>query len=815
MTRGVFGVRHHVGPLVRIFSVFTLLVATTTLLADEFPAEDLEFFEKKIRPVLIEKCGECHSSASDPVQGGLRLDTRRQLLRGGDSGPAVVAGKPDESLLIDAIRYGDLYQMPPSGKLSDQVVANFEQWVREGAAAPTEESTPAAEPDAPDADPARQHWAFQPVTDAPPPAPQTDRQAGWASNGIDLFVIDRLREGGLDPSPRADKYTLIRRAYFDLIGMPPSPTEVQAFLADDSPGAFESVVERLLASPRYGERWGRHWLDLARYADTNGADENYVYHHAWRYRDYVFRAFNQDKPYDRFLTEQLAGDLLPQPADPQAANDQLTATGFLVLGPKMLAEQDKEKLVVDLVDEQIDTVGKTFLGLTLGCARCHDHKFDPLPTEDYYALAGLFLSTRTMDHLNHVSEWLERPLPANGKAQHYAELEAEIRAKTKQRERLPDDDKLTADQKKQKKRLAAEIEKLQEQLAQLPTVMAVKDRQPRDVPVHIRGSHLNLADEPVPRGTIGLFDDRIPEPEIPDSTSGRLELAQWMTDPRNPLTARVMVNRIWQGHFGTGLVRTPSDFGLRGTPPTHPRLLDWLAQRFVESGWSIKALHRLMMLSKTYQMASSHMEPQATADPKNQLLWRQNRQRLEAEPLRDALLAVTGDIDLSIGGNLEDTPDDSKYARTTEAPYELPRRAVYLPVVRNRAYEMFAVFDYVDSAVHLAKRSATTVPHQSLFMMNNPLVLQQAEELAADLLKTHAADQRLERAYLRLYSRPIRPAERELAKQYLDALMQQPSPLDELRAGDGKTFTEQTRRELAWTSLCRTLLAANEFLYID
>lgn len=767
--------------------------AGQTPAAETFTAADLEFFEKKIRPVLAQHCYECHSDDAGTVQAGLRLGSRSQMLRGGDSGAAVVPGEPDESLLIRAVRYEGVYDMPPDGKLPDATIADLERWIRGGAAAPAGDERPAESPDGWEK-PAGEHWAFRPPQE--PAVPHSGPFGDWSDNPIDRFIAAALEDQGLAPSPQADPHTLIRRVYFDLVGLPPTPEEVQRFVADPSPEALDRVVEQLLASPQYGVRWGRHWLDLARYADTNGADENYAYHQAWRYRDYVVRAFNQDKPYDQFVREQIAGDLLPAAEEPGAADDQLTATGFLVLGPKMLAEQDKEKLVVDLVDEQIDTVGKTFLGLTLGCARCHDHKFDPVPTEDYYALAGIFLSTRTMKHLNHVSEWLERPLPGNGNAERFERLAGEIAAKQKELDAFPKEP--DEEQQKDKERIASELEELKTRHAEVAVVMSVEEAEPRDVPVHIRGSHLNLASEPVPRGFLTIFDDRLESPEISAAASGRLELAEWLTDPRHPLTARVMVNRIWQHHFGQGLVRTPSDFGFRGADPTHPELLDWLSLRFIEDGWSVKQMHRRIIRSRAYQMASDD-GPAVAVDPDNHLLWRQNRVRLDAEPIRDALLAVTRELDLSLGGSLEDTPRDSLYARTTQEPFGTNRRAIHLPIVRNRVHEMLSVFDYIDAGVHLEQRPTTTVAHQALFIMNNPWVMERGEALAGQLLRIDDVGKRIEEAYLRLYARPPRPDEREAAEGYLRAFAR--------RHGDGD--------DAAWRSLTRVLLTLNEFLYVN
>jgi hypothetical protein len=657
------------------------------------------------------------------------------------------------------------------------------------------------------------HWAFQPVR---PQTPPEVRDQSWPANNVDRFLLAKLEAAGLAPAPQADRRTLIRRATFDLLGLPPTPEEVTAFVDDPSPDAWEKLVDRLLASPRYGERWGRHWLDLGRYADTNGSDENYAYPNAWRYRDYVIRSFNGDKPYDRFVAEQLAGDLLPPDSlggdDEPTLHDRLIATGFLVIGPKMLAEQDKAKLVMDVVDEQIDVVGQTFLGLSLGCARCHDHKFDPVSIVDYYALAGVFKSTKTMGDLAFVSMWNERELPSAGHqaavAQHakdLASLKAEAESLARQASgEVPD---LVADRKRLAE-LRARLAALESAPPVPPMTMAVAAGDVQDVPVHLRGSHLTLAEAPTPRGLIRTLDASLPPTPVDPAQSGRLELAQWLTHPAHPLTGRVMVNRIWQGHFGVGLVSTPSNFGLRGAPPTHPELLDWLAAEFVRGGWSVKRMHRLIMLSSTYRMSSTPADDRArAADPENKLLARQNRRRLEAEPIRDALFAVAG--------NLDTTPPDpfpipikEKYARlpATDPVFLSNRRAVYLPIVRGDVYDLFATFDYPDAGAHLPRRAVTTVPQQALFMLNSELAGRQAEVLAKRLVSETTTDDaaRLARAYELLYARPPTAAEMERDLSYLST-----APVA-VSSGDG-----DVRRLAAWTSLCRVLLAANEFVYVN
>lgn len=727
---------------------------------------ELEFFEKKIRPVLVEHCYECHAAEAKIVRGGLLLDSREGMREGGDSGPAVVPGNLEESLIIEALRH-ESFEMPPDNPLPKSVVADFVDWIERGAEAPQGEMPAVAE--TVDVDRAKGHWSFQPLI---VPAVPEVTDSRWVRTAVDNFVLNRLEQAGLEPSPEADKRTLIRRATFDLIGLPPTSEEVEAFVADNAPGSFARLVDRLLDSPHYGERWGRHWLDLVRYADTNGADENHALPHAWRYREWVIRMLNADLPMDQFLVRQLAGDLLPVPADEREAGDLLTATGMLVVGPKMLAEQDKDKMIIDIVDEQVDTIGRTMLGLTIGCARCHDHKFDPVTAEDYYALAGIFYSTKTMADREFVSNWMERPLPS-----------AEIDALRVEHQRKIDEAR--ADQPE-------EVEQLEKQMPQYSLVMAVTEGDPADLPVHIRGNHLALADRPTPRGVPEVLGAITGPLKIPAESSGRLELARWMVSPENPLTSRVMVNRIWMWHFGEALARSPSNFGLRGELPTHPELLDWLASELVRRQWSLKEMHRLVMLSSTYRMSSTSDATRESHDLENRLWWRQNRRRLEAEPIRDAILAIGGSLDATVGGKAPDT--------------SAPRRAVYLPVDRSALYTMFSTFDYVEPANHIAQRPTTTVPHQALFLLNSPMVDQQSRALAKVLVAASEEDsQRVKLAFERLYGRPPSDAEMARAAQFLELAPQTLDPTD-----------DPNQRQLeTWAALCRTLIAANEFVYID
>jgi len=613
-------------------------------------------------------------------------------------------------------------------------------------------------------------WAFQPVVD--PPLPEV-KATGWTTSPIDRFILEKLEQQRLSPAPPADKRTLLRRVTFDLIGLPPTPEEIDAFLADQSSDALAKVVDRLLRSPHYGERWGRHWLDVVRYAESTANDANAVMQFAFRYRDYVVDAFNRDLPYDQFIIEQLAGDLLPPTTDINEAVRRVIATGYLMIGPKALAETDKEQSRLDIVDDQIDVTGRTFLGLTLACARCHDHKFDPVPTVDYYSLAGIFRSTEPfMDEARNATMWWEFPL-------------------------------------------------FQAPGEQPFVVMAPKEGRPVNLRVHLRGNRFNLG-QVAPRRFLQIVAGENHSPPATNA-SGRLELARWIAAPQNPLTARVMVNRVWQHHFGRALVATSDNFGSRGERPSHPELLDWLAARFVERGWSVKALHKLMLLSSTYQMASASDAQGELLDPDDRLLWRMPRRRLEAEILRDALLAAGGRLDAKVGGgesseflwkqaevlgggDIKIRPntlksDDPFYSTSN-------RRSLYLPVVRNMLPDVLALFDAADPNGVTAVRNDTTVPAQALFMLNHPYVREQALYFARLLLADGKLDEpgRIALAYVRAFGRPPEAEELSDASSYLHDYATRAAAL-------GKNESETNL--VAWQSFCQSLLCANEFLYVD
>lgn len=786
-------------------------------------AEQIKFFETNVRPVLANYCYKCHGP--EKQKGDLRLDSFDALRKGGTTGPAFVAGRPEESLLLTAIAYkDDSLKMPPSEKLADRHIAALTQWIKMGAPYPAGQAATVAG-SALDLEAGRNFWSFKPPVEPPLP---TVRNTGWPQSPIDHFVLAKLEESGLNPVPAADKRSLIRRATFDLTGLPPAPAEIEAFLADNSPDAFSRVVDRLLASPHYGERWGRHWLDVARYADSNGLDENVVYGNAWRYRDYVVAAFNRDKPYDQFVLEQIAGDLLPPAEDLPTRHERLIATGFLALGPKVLAEVDEQKMEMDIIDEQIDTVGRAFLGLTLGCARCHDHKFDPINTEDYYALAGIFKSTRTMEHFKKIAKWHENPLlteqltatqaafdqqVAGAKAavqKFIDEANERLKAAATPPGKLPDkpEEAYSKETKAELARMRAELAKLTAAAPDLPSAMGAAEGQVTDVAVHIRGSHLTLG-KVVPRRFPEVFAGRTPTTFDPRH-SGRLEFAQWLVGREHPLTSRVMVNRIWREHFGQGLVRSTDNFGKLGELPTNPPLLDWLAMHFMNSGWSMKALHRLIMLSSVYQMSSTYDARAAEVDPENSLLWRMDARRLEAEEIRDALLAVSGGLDVTMGGTILPLKNRAyvfDHTSKDATRYDSHRRALYLPVIRNNVYDVFQLFDFADPGVLNGNRATTTVAPQALFMMNSDLVTEASEKLASLLWETQSADDasRFNLLYLTAYGRPATDRELARARSYLAAFD---------RDLDGKEADPLKRRQQAWSWLCQTVMAANEFVYV-
>jgi cytochrome c553 len=889
-----------------LLSVFTLITLPCWVAAADADA-GIAFFEAKIRPVLIEQCYQCHGA--DKQRGGLRLDSRDAVLKGGDTGPALVPGKPNESLIVKAIRQQEL-KMPPKGKLTDAVVADFAKWIELGAPDPRDgkASTIAAI----NFTKARQFWSFQPPREAPLPKVQ---DAAWPKTAIDHYILARLEAEKLQPVAPAGKRELIRRATFDLIGLPPTPEEVEVFVKDEAPDAFAKVVERLLASPHYGERWGRHWLDVARYAE----DQAHTFGvrpstNAYRYRDWVIAALNDDMPYDRFVKLQLAADLLL--TDDAERVKHLPSLGFIGLGAQYYKDNSEIlKALADELDERVDTVSRGLLGLTVACARCHDHKFDPIPTQDYYSIAGIFNSCKLGDvplasrdevekyqegvklaraaedklktfvrtektacqtdqageiarymqaarkvqerrqkepkwstrdqakadglHAATLDRWMKyldgapkvpaldawRNLPkptepdkgdeivaaAQAFQQHVQALLVE-RAKggldkdkttlldalfgDKGLFNLSDDElkaRLPADKKQQMEQMQQELTKLRKEApdkmeAKFAIAHGVGEGTAADMKVYIRGNPRTQGDV-APRRFLRILAADVP-PTFTQG-SGRLELANAIASKDNPLTARVIVNRVWAWHFGRGIVGTPSNFGSLGERPTHPELLDYLTCRFMASGWSLKRLHRDIMLSATYQLSSADHETNRNIDGDNRFLWRMNRHRLDIEAWRDALLAVSGKLDRTFGGPTNDLGSAAN-----------ARRTVYGKISRHDLNGLLRLFDFPDANITSEKRTETTVPQQQLFVLNSAFVVDQAKALAARVQKEGADDgERVRRVYALAYGRPATDAEVELIVRFLSA----EDPAEE------KAKVKLTR----WERVTQALLGSNEFMYID
>ncbi len=912
-----------------------------------------EFFEKKVRPILAQKCQACHNAKAG--MAGLDLSTAEGFAKGGDSGPVVDIEKPENSRILKVISYDDKLKMPPTGKLKDEEIAAITEWVKAGAAWPGSNSGAKEVPKRSETaaapikftDEEKKFWAFQPMSAVEPP--QVKNEA-WVKSPIDRFVLARLESKGLTPAPPATKVALLRRATFDLTGLPPTPAEITAFLADQAPNAFARVVERLLASPRYGEKWGRHWLDIARYADSSGNDEDHRYPHAWRYRDYVIDSFNSDLPFDQFIVEQIAGDLLPS----NGVNRRgIVATGFLALGPKALAQQDKTKMLYDVYDEQVDVTTKAFLGLTVSCARCHDHKFDPIRTRDYYSMISVFASTRSFskpqefvsepltiplvpknefdryeaarranddlmkrkqneidDLINRVKDPAARAAAAQlaaimiasrrvyasnadpaeearklglkldrfqrwvnylkpGKPREHllawenaapADIErvaneyqtrfsarlvewnkkvAEWRTKydeaiAKNKSPLPgkpefeaghdrffaqvyfdkegplqfsekDAADFSASDVSTIKQLRAQRDEIKKRAPKQPEMAcAVAEGKTVSQKVFIRGDYHNPGDD-VPRAVPAILTLAAPQPPM-NNGSGRLELARWIASPSNPLTSRVLVNRMWHWHFGEGIVGTPDNFGRMGEMPADAALLDYLAQEFIRRGWSLKAMHRAMMLSSTYQMSSLLPKDAIHRDPENKNQTRFNRRRLDVEEMRDALLAIDGSLDITMGGSLQSgtgTDGENDNKRLSLKPESSKRRSVYLPLRRANLPALLNLFDFGDATTVNGERQLTNVPTQALFWLNSEFVTERATNVAAGLVKSGAPAARatINRAYLKVLNRPASADEISAAQSFLR---------EHRRRFPGKESDLN-----GWASLVRVLMASNEFMYVD
>ncbi|MEM7012684.1 MAG: DUF1553 domain-containing protein, partial [Verrucomicrobiota bacterium] len=734
--------------------LFASLISVSSIWANDDPKQ-IEFFEAKIRPVLVEHCYQCHSQEAkenNKLKGGLYLDSRDATRVGGDTGSAVVPGDLKKSLLLTALRYEDDFEMPPKTQLPKNVIADFEKWIKAGAADPRDGKGVVR--DEIDMEKGRQFWAFQPLEK---PDGKTD---------IDGLIAAKLAEKKLKPVSAAAPGVLVRRIYFDLIGLPPSPADLEKWtdkIAKDE-DAFGDLVDELLASPQFGERWGRHWLDVARYAESNGNSRNATFPHAWRYRDYVIDAFNADTPFDRFLTEQLAGDLLPHNGVDEQ-NRNLVATGFLALGSKPVIRNRRGAFVPDIADDQIEVTSRAFMALTVSCARCHDHKFDPIPTTDYYGLAGIFASSETLygggsgnmngapatplhmladedpDMLKKYDAWREenKKIAASLKKLNDQAKKLRPRKQKGKPAKQPSD----ADKKKLAN-LNDEIKKLQAKQKQIRNnpppkpseAMGIREAEKvTEVPVYVRGE--TPKGQPVDRRfvTAAFGEDA---PSFADQQSGRLELANWLTSEENPLTARVMVNRIWLHMFGDGIVRTPDNFGVNGERPSHPQLLDHLAAEFRDGGWSVKKMIRRIALTHAYRRSDAHDDTNFEVDPDNIYVWRHSRKRLEAEAIRDAILAVSGNLNPERPVGSVVTQHGGKLIQDGLTPDKIHEpsnhRSVYLAMLRNGLPEALEVFDVADPSLVVGRRNTTTVPAQDLFMMNNPFVSENAEAMARQLL---------------------------------------------------------------------------------
>ena len=795
--------------------------------ADASPAVTKTTFVEEVAPLFASRCGTCHGAEAQ--EGGLRLDSHAAIRAGGGTGPVIAPGSAETSLLVQAVRRLDeQLAMPPDEPLSAAEVALLAAWVDAGA--PHPEGSLAPLPDTRDQTAAREHWAFAPLVRPELPAETT-------GHPIDRLLARPLAEAELVPTPRADPVTLVRRLSYDLTGLPPTSTEIEAFAADPSPEAFAGLVDQLLASPHYGERWGRHWLDVVRYADSNGLDENVAHGNAWRYRDYVIAALNADKPFDQFVREQVAGDLLVAEDDtPQRRAELLTATGFLVLGPKVLAEGDEQKLQMDIIDEQIDTAGKAFLGLAIGCARCHDHKFDPLSQADYYALAGIFQSTRTMESLKRIAKWNENLIASPAEqAAHDDHKELITAAQTAVDTFLEQtraslaatdteaaaaaeigEDAFPEEAKAELARLREEHQKLEQSLPELPTAMGVVDAEPTTTPIHLRGSHLTLGSE-VPRGIPVVLELDGPV-SIPSEASGRLQMAQWLTDSRHPLTARVIANRVWRWHFGRGLVASVDNFGTTGEEPTNAALLDWLAVELIESGWSLKALHRTILCSDAWQRASDENATPTAAraaerDPDNRLWWRAEMRRLEAESIRDAMLLVSGQLDPSMGGSMLHVGNREflfDHTSKDETDYDVPRRSVYLPVIRNHIQDALWLFDCTDGAVPDGDRATSTIASQALWLLNADLPMDAARQVAVDVLaETGEPVEQARGVFRRVLG--TTPSEAEAA-WFVERVQSMQELLSQNGAGDGSA--DGAAEQAAWAAAIQTLLMSDRFLVV-
>ncbi len=825
-------------------------------LAQESPSDDLpaqmtvdeavRFFDTQIKPILAERCLRCHGEDPGELSGGLNLGSAATILAGGDSGPAVDLQKPDASLLLDVINYGT-YEMPPDGKLPAEKIELLTRWVRlglpwgsefelAGAAGHESHSPKKPEPEVNDA--SRQWWSFQPVRR--PQLPEI-RNTDWPRNEIDYFILARLEQAGLQPAPPTQRAVLIRRATYDLLGLPPTPTEVEQFVADPRPDAYERLIDRLLESPHYGEKWGRHWLDLVRYAESNSFERDGTKPFVWRYRDYVIQSLNDDKPYDQFVTEQLAGDELDH-----VTAETLIATGYYRLGAWDDEPADPLQARYDDLDDILATTAQTMLGLTVNCARCHNHKIDPIPQADYYRLLGFFDNIRRYG-VRAEETVFDASIKTLGTAASPEERETYLQELGALREKIEALEQrvkadfipvehqefayplnrvplvaarvgrvITADELASYRTWTQQLQQLASHPPEGETkILCVKESgsQAPETHVLVRGNPHVLGPrvEPGILSVLPAADVEITPPESGESSGARRAFAGWLFDPSNPLPARVMANRIWQYHFGRGIVRTSSDFGFQGSPPSHPELLDWLASEFREGGWRLKALHKTIMLSASYQMSSQFDSAAYAVDPANDLWWRFDMRRLSAEELRDSLLAVSGELNLdamfgpSIFTELapevlagQSRPGDG-WGTSSES--DRNRRSIYIHVKRSLKDPALANFDSAETDFTCPVRFVTTQPTQALGLMNGAFANQQAERLAARARRTVGDDsvEQLGWVLREVVQRPPSAEEIERGRQFVLQLQQ----------AEGLTAEEAMRY------FCLLALNTNEFMYLD
>ena len=812
----------------------------------EFSQEQLVFYESHIRPLFARRCYECHAQRTGKAEGGLHLDHRDGWTRGGESGSAIVPKDPAQSLLVKAIRYADSnLQMPPSESLVDEEIEVIEKWIRMGAPAPSDQPTTAVHPHPSDPVFGRSHWAFQPLQNKPAPSVE---DTTWMTNPIDCWLQSERQKSGMASVDLARPFDLLRRTCFQLVGLPPTEQQTTKYLQAPSEQNYQELVDELLASPQFGRRWGRHWLDLARYADSNGLDENFLFREAWRYRNWVIEALNDDIPYDQFLTDQIAGDLLPYVSLEQRDRRRIAA-GFLVVGPKVLLGVNPQKQRMDVADEQIDTLGRAVLGQTLGCARCHDHKFDPFPTADYYALAGIFTSTQVMEKRFMLNEqrvmerlvglgpegeqlddayeqfWREQPKLRSRKEKLKTVLETlksgDIPSIDLKLAQAPDDFAKPAldRQLPLPERIAAQealLKEVSDTMAKAPPIppraMIPSDiEQPVDEMVRKSGRFDDLGDR-IPRGFLTVLCADSTHP-VNVKQSGRIELAQWLTDKRGPsgwLAARVLANRIWHHLMGQGLVRTVDNLGRTGEAPSHPELLDYLATDLIAGDWSIKRLIRKIVLSRTFQLSCQFDSSNAARDPENRLLWRANRRRLDAESLRDAMLVAAGNLDL---GNVDSTVYYLGDQATAVGKNLVRRRtdfncrSIFLPVIRNDLPELFDAFDFANPQATTGARPATTVPNQGLFMLNDTSVIGASQAMAKRIFRespTTSLDQRIERLFILALGRPPSAAQHRTMHAFLSKSEY---------ATESHSTVEAAEQVLALA--CQAVLASSQFQYLD